>query len=183
MVGETFGSLFVRERFGTHPKTRAWLWLCSCACGNEVISTTTKLRTSLQPACRVCITQARVGLVTTHGGTASTTRGKRCDRLYKVWESMRARCENPSHKAFRFYGAKGVTVCQEWQDYAVFRAWAVANGYVEGQVPEPSMDRPSIDRVDSSGNYCPENCRFIPWIINSLRGLSTVHGREIHRVH
>lgn len=71
-------------------------------------------------------------------------------RLYRIWNGMKQRCANPKTIGYRYYGGKGVTVCQEWQNsFQAFYDWAMANGY---------DDHLSIDRMDSNGNYCPENC-------------------------
>jgi hypothetical protein len=64
---------------------------------------------------------------------------------------MRQRCNNPRNPSYPRYGGKGVRICEEWTEYSVFRDWAYANGY---------RDDLSIDRINSSGNYCPENCRW-----------------------
>lgn len=65
---------------------------------------------------------------------------------------MRERCSNPHRKEWPNYGGRGIRVCAEWDDYAVFRDWALANGYEEG------LD---IDRQDNDSNYEPGNCHFI----------------------
>lgn len=80
-----------------------------------------------------------------HGGTHT--------RLYRVWCAMKERCGNPNCRSYKHYGAKGISVCDEWAtDFASFRSWAMANGYA---------DDLTIDRIDCKGNYEPGNCRFV----------------------
>ena len=85
---------------------------------------------------------------------------------------MRQRCENPNRTAYKLYGGKGVSVCDEWKDYQKFKAWAEANGYA---------DNLSIDRIDSNGNYCPENCRWITLSDNVARANKNHTTRKVIR--
>ena len=74
-------------------------------------------------------------------------------RLKGIYEDMIKRCYNPNRQNYRSYGAKGITVCQEWLDKPwEFNRWAMANGY---------NDSLSIDRIDPSQGYYPENCQWV----------------------
>lgn len=73
--------------------------------------------------------------------------------LYHVWEKMKSRCNNPNHINYADYGDRGVRVCEVWSnDFEAFYDWAQTNGYEDGLF---------LDRKDNSGNYCPENCRWV----------------------
>lgn len=76
-------------------------------------------------------------------------------RIYKAWQSMRARCNNPNDKDYAHYGGRGITVCNEWMHSAEpFILWALDNGYADGL---------SIDRIDVNKGYEPNNCRWVSW--------------------
>ena len=72
-------------------------------------------------------------------------------------ESMKDRCENPNCHAYSDYGARGISVCEEWHDFIVFKKWAIKNGYDK----DAPYGQCTIDRKDNDKGYCPENCRFI----------------------
>lgn len=68
---------------------------------------------------------------------------------------------NEEDNSYRWYGKKGIKVCDEWLENPLeFEKWALDNGY---------KDDLTIDRIDSCGNYCPENCRWITLEENSRR--------------
>lgn len=90
-------------------------------------------------------------------GTQRVTHGDSATRLYKLWQGMKARCENPNQTKYHLYGGKGIKVCEEWQTYEGFKA-SMPEGYEEGL---------TIDRLDSSLDYTPLNCRWITQQQNS----------------
>lgn len=98
---------------------------------------------------------------------AKTIHGMSRTRLYRIWNSMRQRCENPNTISYKYYGEKGISVCPEWRDFKSFCAWAMANGY------ESNL---TLDRKDGNRNYEPSNCR---WVTNKEQQNNTQYNRLI----
>ncbi len=80
-------------------------------------------------------------------------------KLYNSWRGMKQRCYDSSQKKYN-KGYKDVTVCKEWLRYLPFKEWALKNNYKEGL---------TIERINSKGNYEPNNCEWITKSENSRR--------------
>lgn len=123
---------------------------CRCECGRVADVLFSNLYSGISKSCG-----CRAREVTANRNRKHNESGT---RLHRIWKGMRTRCTNPSQTSYRNYGAQGVRVCAEWNDFTVFRDWALANGY---------SDALQIDRIDVRGNYEPSNCRFVTNQVNA----------------
>lgn len=147
IAGERFSSLTViEEAESVKPgKHRIRMVKCKCDCGAVTTVRLNYLRSGHTKSCGCRSIEKLVEHRRTHG-LAGT-------RLHGIWNGMKNRCYNPNVKSFKNYGAKGVTVCDEWREFKSFYDWAVVNGY---------RDDLTIERKDPFGNYEPSNCEWIP---------------------
>lgn len=139
ITGDRYGMLtavvFV-ERKNCHN-----FWLCKCDCGVECVKTSNALRSGRVKSCGCSrgefVRQSKL----THGMSQGC-------RLYKVWSAMRERCVSPGSSSYERYGARGICVCQEWQDS--FESFVASVG------ERPSPDH-SLERIDNNKGYEPGN--------------------------
>ena len=148
LVGKRFGKLVVQDEYKRVYVTGGTRihWLCRCDCGNEMFVDRESLLHSKRLWCPKC-----------------RPPGIRNERLYHVYYGIKQRCYNPKTKKYYLYGGKGVKICDEWiNNYDAFKKWSIENGYV----PDSGL---TIDRIDSSGDYSPDNCQWITRSQNSAK--------------
>ena len=144
LTGQRFSRLTVMSR-AQNSKSNQTQWLCKCDCGRETVVRSSSLLNGHTKSCGCYSDEIR------KINTDQTTHGLCHTRLYGIWSKMKHRCENPSARIYKYYGGKGVRICDEWKDFKTFYDWAMANGY---------RDDLSIDRIDVDGDYEPSNCRW-----------------------
>lgn len=131
-------------------KNREIRWLCICDCGKEAIVFGTNLRKGHTKSCG-CIEVDRPN---------ATTHGLRHHPLYRIWKSIKARCYNKNIPIYKFYGAKGITMCDEWlKNPKAFVSWAMENGWRKGL--KIDKDKKPLLNNEIPTVYSPETCSIL----------------------
>lgn len=141
LQGQKFGRLTAIRDVGSKNNRR--MWLCLCDCGAEVVVSSSALKWDGAKSCGCLQKEMRVSANTKHGYCGT--------RLYRIWKGVISRCNIKSSTDYKWYGALGVKVCDEWRNFIAFKDWALSNGY---------NDTLTIDRINVYGDYTPDNCKW-----------------------
>ena len=157
LKGQTFGRFTVISFAGVDNEGKA-LWNCKCKCGNEKVVRSYHLRSGRVRSCGCLQKELLSKRVKEHPTFGNLKHGGKHTRLYRIWSNMKTRCNNPKTRAYKWYGAVGISVCSEWLNFENFKNWALKSGYEENL---------TIERVNPFKDYEPSNCTWIP--INEQR--------------
>jgi len=141
LTGKSFGEWFVLDYSHTNAKGSV-SWICRCSCGviSEVAGNNLKSGKTTNCGCKKSEKTAK----------QNTTHGMSKTRAYKIWAGMIQRCTNPNRLAYKYYGARGISVCKRWMTFENFLE----------DIGHPPSDDYSLERIDNDGWYEPNNCKW-----------------------
>jgi hypothetical protein len=158
-IGKQYGYLKILSRVGTS-KYRHAIYKCLCTCGNITEKTSLSL-TNPKVNCG-CITRKSISVARTKHGQCKRSGPT---KLYRTWHSIFARCSNPKNKSYKYYGGKGIKVCERWNSFELFAL----------DISAPPTNKHELDRIDPLGHYEPNNCR---WVTKQENIMRVIHKRN-----
>lgn len=157
VTGQRFGKLMVLHRVASlHHEAR---WRCLCDCGGTIDVRGSSLRKGDTKSCGCLRREAKWK----HGHKAAGQKSP----TYTSWYNMKRRCLDKNHMNFRYYGGRGITVCERWLAFAPFL-----------EDMGERMPWLTLDRINVNGNYEPSNCRWATIAEQSMNKRRTCHELE-----
>lgn len=146
LTGKVFNRITVRSRAPNQGKNVSWN--CVCSCGTEFVTQGGSLTSEHTKSCGCFMKENTSKLGLTH---PAKKHGMSFSSTYYSWRAMKLRCNRVKDISYKWYGAKGIKVCDRWLKF---------KNFLEDMGVKPSKDY-CIDRVDSSKDYEPSNCVWI----------------------
>jgi hypothetical protein len=148
--GNIYGNLIViahsHSVFRNPRQGYSQFWTCQCFCGEVKTVLSENLTTGNTTSCGCLSSRNNIQNVSKTHGLSKTS-------LYKTWHGMLQRCSNPKNISYKYYGGRGIKVCESWKKFENFY----------NDMGNKSSENLSLDRVDSNGDYSKENCRWTDW--------------------
>lgn len=145
ITGQVFGRLTILERV-ENAENGSVMYNCICSCGIKCIKAYTCIINGLTKSCGCYNVEL--------GKVRFLTHGKSKHPLFRIWAGIKQRCYDKNVKAYRWYGLKGITMCDEWlSSFESFYSWGINAGWKTGL---------SIERLNNKFSYSPWNCKWIP---------------------
>lgn len=165
LTGNKYNHLTVLKRAPNQGKNT--MWECRCDCGNITTVSAPHLKSGHTKSCGCLHKETMRNMMQTHGLTHHP--------LYRVYRGIVDRTTLETCQCYKDYGGRGIKMCQEWaDDFEAFYQWAMSHGYEKGL---------TIDRIDTNGDYCPENCRWVTHKVqqnNRRNNRLLEHNGEVH---
>lgn len=149
--GQKFGKWTVHYQVSKRDNKN--YYMCECACGTIEIIRGTILKNGKTGSCQAC---------------AQTKHGMKYTSIYNRWASMKQRCMNPNNDLYKYYGGRGIKLCDRWKKFENFLEDM-------GEPPEGL----SLRRIDNDGDYEPENCRWATRIVQAKNKSNNICNRKV----